>query len=389
VDAPTDAAAAKKGETSLPDGPQVRSLIDQARQARLRGDIDEQNRIFDQLVEASRTGFLSQNVELSVSILRQILDLDPRYPRALFTLAEIYRQVNPVWATEYYNRYLRENPNDPAALFGRGTSYLARNAFSLAIRDLKRLIDELDPDNVPAMANLAMALAQKSAEQGNNDEMYRQALEYMSRAVETARRDDNPQSLTMLPDLLYRLAKMNFGYQQAVMQRAGQPDWTAVIGQYDAAIRVSSQMSASAPVNRQFVDQLRACYDGLVEVYHVISERSPNDPQPYIAMAQLSEARMEVEQRRSQILATEYLKRATEVAPNDGALRMILAERGYMKLGMVSEAIVEVDAAIQMDPANAAKYQAVRAKFVATTQPTSSPADTSESPSAPAPTVAQ
>jgi len=376
-------------EQAIPQKPEprrIRALMDNARQAILRGDDRQANSIFDQLTEIAREGFAVNDVATSVSVLRRVLDLNPRHPAALFNLAEIYRQTDqPIWAVDYYNQYLQEVPNDPAALFGRGSCYLLRGHYSLAIADLHRLVEELDPKNVSALANLAVALASRAEQKGQNPAMYERAITRMTQAVRFATQADDPETYDMLPDLFYRLAKLNFVYQQLLEQGPGGADYQIPLDYYKQALALNAEALMTEPTNALILDRMGLCYDGLMEIYHLQSERDPKNITAYLELAGLADRRAKIEVHRAAILALEFLKKAVEVKPDDVALHVKLARNGYSPLGMFDKAIAEIQEAMKLDPKNKKGFQELINGYMKTRAATQRAASRPRSPTGAAP----
>ena len=353
---------------------QVRGLVDKAREATLKGDTKLADKYFSELVKLARDSYQRRDVDLSASILRRVLDINPNHPDALFTLAELYRVTNPVWAVDYYNQFLRISPTNAKALFGRGSCWLARQAYALAIEDLKRLVDELDPRNVAGLANLGLALAGRAAEKGYDADMLRDAVEYVQRAVAIAEASQDKELRDMLPELRQRLAKLSFTYQRVLAEGPGGGDYKAPIGYYNEAIRAIGERILADPTNMEALGQLKSCYDGLIEVYHAQVKKDPKDPQPYLTLADLVDARTKLDVRGAYILELEYIKKAAEAAPNNLEVQTRLAG-AYHKLGMVKETLATLDKAAELDPQNKAKYDEIRARLAASTRPTTQPAE--------------
>jgi len=375
LDAQTTQGAAAKSQVQ-----NIRPMMDEARQAKLRGDDYTTHKIFDKLIEMAKAGFATKDFDVSVSVLLNILDLEPRYPGALFTLAEIYSQVgNPVRAAEYYNDYLKINPNDPAALVGRGLCYFARSAYNLAIADFRRLVNELDPTNVTALANLAMAITAEAAERGGHDvRKYDEAMGYMNRAVQLSQQSTDEKMRANLPELRYRLASLSFRRQQVLEYGPEGADYQISLNYYNRAVNNNLELLKSDPTNTKALDILTKCYDGMAMIHHVLTQQDPNNAEPYLALADIAERRARIGHLRARILILEFLKKAVLADPNRASLRIVLASEGYGRLGMIEEANAEIDNAIRLAPENKKECENLRKRLQATTQPAISSKPTGE-----------
>lgn len=390
------AAAAAQTESVEPteepkiDQQQIRVLLDKAREATLLGKTAEAQKSLDELVEIARQGFSIKDSEVSTSILRSILDLDPRHMGALFNLAEIYRHTSPLRAVNYYNLYLEANPNSQAALFGRGSCYLGREAYSLAIADLKRLVQELNPNHIPGLTNLGLATAGRAAEKNYDPEMMKEAVGHIQRAVELAEASpEDPTAQAMLPDLRIRLARLNFNYQKILEQGSGGANFGEAVKLFGDAMKLVRQHVQSDPANPETINLLSQCYDGISGVYDAETQRNPQDPRPYLALADLVLIRTkEVDMLYAHVRSIIYLSRAIQKNPEMANLHVATA-RAYENLARfmavelrmnpqaaVQKAIEAVSEAKRLDPQRADQYDQMVEKLVAATQPAKPTADT-------------
>ncbi len=354
---------------------EVKKLLDEAQQAILRGDDIGAEKYLGQAVDIAYKAWDLGDSATSESIFRQILKLKSDYPKALFGLAELYRRLNPSWAIEYYTRYLRVNPGDPAAYFGRGTCYLMQQAYSLSIQDLKYLVDRLEPNHIQGLTNLALALRGRAVEQNYDPDLFKQAVEYMRRAVEAAKQQANvsEEAKKLLPTLLYRFGRLQFEYQQ-ILAKANpeQADFSGAVQTLEEAIAVAKDIFKADKNNTDAVNQIILSLDALTEIYNALIDINPKNSQAYIELLRLTARKAYALELQMKLLGLEYIKKGIEANNQDTQLWFLLAQQ-YAKLNMIEQAIDAIDNALKLSP-NESVFKKYKAFLVASTQPASQPA---------------
>ncbi len=341
------------------DPQQIRMLMDKARDATLKGNKTQADGYLEQLVEVARQGFITDDLDLASITLRKVLDLDPSFSSALFTLAELYRMTNPVLAVEYYNKYLRANPNDTNALLGRGMCYLGREKYALAVRDLQRLVDELDPTNVDGLAHLGLALAGRAGQRGPDPEMFKEAIQYFGRAVKLAEDRTDAESRAMLGKLKQRYAGLHFSYQMIMSLGSGGANYDEVIKYFADAITTLDKQVGNNPRDIQVLNTLQECYNKLMEVYLAQAEDDLKNPTPYLRLADVVQRATRITIRRSALMSLNYVEQAVEIAPENSVLQHKLMQ-ALARIGMYEEAIKAVDKAAELDPRNKDQFDKLR-----------------------------
>jgi tetratricopeptide (TPR) repeat protein len=346
----------------------VKLLLDQAKEALLQGDEEKANKFLGQVVEQARKAWDMNNATTAEAVFRQVLTLKPDNAEALFGLAELYRRTNPVMAVEYYTRYLQSHPSDPAAYYGRGSCYLARDAYSLAIQDLETLVTRLEPNNVGGLTNLALAYRGRAAEKNYDSDLFEKAVKYMRDAVTAAGNSNDEETKKILPELKYRLGRIIFEHQQILARsQMGEVNFAEAIDYLQQSIQDSFQVSLKNLDNQQALSQMVSAYDALAEVFDAQSQLNPKDPAPYLQLAQLANRRAMIIVRQSRILSLNYLKKAVELDPKNTQSWILLAD-AYAQLGNLKEATVAIDKALELDPENT-KFQEMKKQLISATQP--------------------
>jgi len=331
----------------------VKILLDKAREEILRGNDADAGKYLSELSEIARQAWNFQDVTTCETVFRQILTVKADYPDALLGLAELYRRTNPVWATEFYSKYLQMNPSDVAAYYGRGSCYLTREAYTLAIQDLKYLVDQLSPTHVGGLTNLALAYRGRAIERNRDPELFNQAVEYMKRAVQSAEMMKNdPETLQTIPELRYRLGRLIFEYDQILAAAQREVDYKDAISSLMLAIQSAYQAVAHNPENIDLLNQIIYSFDALSEVYSAQIQLNPKDPLPYMQLAKVIQKKMEVQNRQSLVLMSNFYRKAVEADPKSAEGWLALAVT-YDQLGMKKTAIEAVEKAISLDPDNA------------------------------------
>ncbi len=344
------------------DMSRVKMLLDKAAEEGKRGNDVEQGKYLTELAEMARQAWDLQDVTTSETVFRQILTVKSDYPDALFGLAELYRRTNPVWATEFYTKYLQVDPGNAGAYYGRGSCYLGREAYTLAIEDLKYLVEQLAPNHVAGLTNLALAYRGRAMERNKDPELFKQAVEYMKRAVQAAEMTNDQESQSMLPELRYRLGRLVFEYDGILAAAQGQTDFKDAINYLMQAIQSAYQAAGREPDNSKLLDQIIYAMDALSEVYSAQAQMNPKDPEPYVQLARIVMKKMEIQVRQSQVLALDFYRKAVRVNPN-------VAENWFNmgwtcdQLGATKAALEAVDKAISLAPNNA-DYKKVRERLV-------------------------
>ncbi len=356
------------------DQTRVKQLLDKAQQAILRGDDLGADKYLGQAVDIAYKAWDLGDATTSESIFRQILKLKSDYPKALFGLAELYRRINPSWAIEYYTRYLRVNPGDPAAYFGRGTCYLMRNAYSLAVQDLKYLVDRLQPNHIQGLTNLALALRGQAVEQNYDPDSFKQAVDYMRRAVESAKQQtDKPEIKELISSLLYRFGRMQFEYQQ-ILAKANpeQANFNDAINSLEQSIAQAKKILKEKPDDAQIVNQIILSLDALTEVYNEMIRINPKDTQAYDKLVKLTVRKSYALAMQLKLTGLGYLRKGVQANDKDPELRFMLS-RQYAQMGMIKDAIQQIEQAIKLAP-NTEKYKQFKRMLIASTQPSTKPA---------------
>ncbi len=354
---------------------EVKRLLDKAQQAILRGDDIGADKYLSQVVDIAYKAWDLGDATTSESIFRQVLKLKSDYPKALFGLAELYRRMNPSWAIEYYTRYMRVNPGDPAAYFGRGTCYLMQQAYSLAIQDLKYLVDRLEPNHIQGLTNLALALRGKAIEQNYDHDLFKQAVEYMGRAVDAALQmsGQSKDIKALLPALFYRYGRLQFEYQQ-ILAKANpeQADFSGAIQSLEKSIRYAKALFSEDKSKADAVNQIILSLDALTEVYNAITDINPKDSQAYIELLKLTSRKAYALGLQMKLLGLQYLKKGIEANAQDAQLWFLLSQQ-YVRLDMIKQAIDAINKALEISP-NEVVFKKYKASLIASTQPTSKPA---------------
>jgi tetratricopeptide (TPR) repeat protein len=351
----------------------VKLLMAQANEAMLKGDEARADELLGDIVEIARQAWDLGDVSTSEAIFRQVLNLKSDNADALLGLAELYRRVNPIWAVEYYTRYKAINPSDPAVYYGRGSCYLARDAYALAIEDLQYLVDRLEPNHIAGLTNLSLAYRGSAVEKNYDPKLFEQAVRYMKQAVSVAENSTEPDIQKMLPELRYRLGRLSFEHQQILARaQVEQANYDEAIESLRLSIQEATDMSKKNPEDSEALNQILLGYDALSEIYNTKASQATEDSQPYIEMARITTQRSEVLVRQSQLASLSFLKKAVEVEPKVADNWITLADV-YVKLGDVKNSIQAVNKAISIEPDNSA-YKALKTKLVASTQPSTKPA---------------
>jgi len=355
----------------------VKLLLDKAKDALLKGDEVETNKYLGQLVDYARHAWDQRDVTTAESIFRQILNLKQDYSDALFGLAEVYRRTNPMMAVDYYTRYIKDNPGEPAAYYGRGTCYLSRDIYTLAIQDLQYLVDRLEPNHIGGLTNLALAYRGRAAQRNNDPDLFKQAVKYMQIAVDAAESAKDEETRKLVPDLMYKHGRLTFEYQQILAKAQGsEANFDDSIQSLQRAVVVAQDVARKDPENREALNQIVLCYDALSDVYNAQSALNPKDPEPYLQLAKLSAARAQVMAQESNILSLDFLKKAVDVDPNQPNVWFLIA-KSYVQLEAFNQADKAISKAIKLAPDNA-EYKKLKtmlqAKLNIETKTTTSPA---------------
>jgi tetratricopeptide (TPR) repeat protein len=346
----------------------VRILLDKAREEGMKGNDDEQKKYLGQLSEIARQAWELQDAETCGAIFKQILSVKVDFLDALLGLAELYRRTNPIMAVDYYTKYMALNPNDPSAYYGRGSCYLSRNMYTLAIQDLKNLVVRLEPNHVGGLANLALAIRGQAAVKANDPELFREALEYMVRAVQAAAESKDPDIRRMIPELKYRLSQMSFDYNRILVQaKSAQASYDETISRAKDAIQTAVEISNANPEDRQAMNQILLALDILGEVYGAQIQENPKNPAPYLEMAKLINQKLMVQERDSQLLILSYIRKAVEADPKVPQNWFLLFQ-GYAQLGMSKQALSAIEKALALDPMNK-QYRNVQAELMKRMRP--------------------
>jgi tetratricopeptide (TPR) repeat protein len=350
----------------------VKLLMSQANQAMLKGDEARADELLAEVVDIAHQSWDLGDASTSESIFRQVLNLKSDNADALLGLAELYRRTNPIWAVEYYTRYKAINPSDPAVYYGRGSCYLARDAFALAIEDLKYLVERLEPNHIGGLTNLALAYRGRAVEKNYDPDLFEQAVNYMKQAVLAAENSSDPENQRLLPELNYRLGRLSFEHQQILARaQVGQSNFDPAIESLEESIQQATQMAKKDVDDMELLNQIIFSYDALAEVYNAQALLNPKDANPYIELSRITDSRSAIQVRQSQVTSLNFLKKAVEVEPDVAANWKTLADR-YAKLGDVENAIKALDKAIELSPDNTA-YKADRTHLKASTQPVTQP----------------
>ncbi len=344
---------------------QVKEKIDKARREILLGNELKANKILDQVVDLAYQAWKLKDVTASEAIFRQVLALKSDQIKALFGLAELYRRTNPLWAVDYYSRYLRVNPGDPAAYFGRGSCYLDRGAYSLAIQDLKYLVDRLEPDHVMGLTNLALALRGRAIEQNYDVDLFKEAVGYMERAVKVVRNSSNKKSPSELPELEFRLGRLTFEYDQVVAKsNPKSADYSKAIAAFQRSITYSLAILKTESLDSKdtAINQIKLSLSALSDVYKAETDIDPKNPKPYLSLARISKEQIRFESMLLTVSAIKYLQKAVEVDPSLDNAWFGLAIH-YGDLGMFQKAYESVNKALKLAPDNK-NYMQYRANIV-------------------------
>ncbi len=368
----TDEKQSSDEQQTKADMSKVKILLNKAKEAILQGDDNSANQSLSEVVAIARQAWDLGDITTSEAIFRQVLILKPDNADALFGIAELYRRTNPVMAVEYYSRYILNHPGDPAAYYGRGSCYLAREAYSLAIQDLETLINRLEPNNVGGLTNLALAYRGRAIEKNYDPDLFKKAVDTMQDAVTTAESSDSVEIKKLIPELKYRLGRLIFEYQQIIAKaQAGKANFTEAIQYLEESIQESKKEAKENLNYSKAIDQIILDYDALSEIYQAQIQFKPNDPTPYMQLAKIVNLRSDVLTRQARIIALAYIKKALEIEPSAANNWKALADL-YIQLDNVKEAIKALDKAISLEPANT-DFQTARKKLIASTQPTTKP----------------
>ncbi len=360
----------------------VKSMLDEARKAVFDGNQERAAELFEALVDLAYKAWKAEDQITAQSVFQQILELDPYHPGALFGLAEVHRQTGrSAWAIDYYKRYMKIKPADPEGYFGRGTCYLAMGAFNLAVQDLKHLIMWLDVNHIGGLTNLALALHGKAQTSGGKVDEFRQAVFYMTRAVERASLQDSQEIREELPDLRYRLGTLILKHQKAVaMAQPRSANFGAAIKQFDMAVEGKTEQSRRQPIELSYIEEVLRYVDAKFQVYAILAELNTKlkiqDVQPYMEMAELTKLRTNWIVRQGKILNAQYLEKACQIDPGYAEGHATLATT-LLDLGVVDKALDQITLAVKLDPKNPA-YRQFRQRLItairASTQPATRPA---------------
>ncbi len=337
---------------------EVKKLLDQAQEAILAGNEAKGDQILNEVVDLGYKAWNLKETTMAETIFRQILKLKPDHLKALFGLAELYRMTNPLWAIDYYTKYLQSNPGDAAGYFGRGTCYLQIGSYTLAIQDLKYLVTRLAPDHIEGLTNLALALRGKATEENYDPELYEQAIEYMKRAVDSAvqRVDEDKTLVNMIPELKYRLGRLMFEYQQVLARAKPEDvDYDQPVGILWEAVKDAENLLRENPRDEEMVNKILLCYDALTEVYSAKSKAKENDVDSYLQLAKLTEEKAHMLAYKQHIYGLFYLEEAVKNSDKTPEIWYELAKR-YVFFGMGKEAIEAISKARTLAPQNA-KYK--------------------------------
>ncbi len=372
---PPQSANPSSSEKLLPDMKismdKVRVLLDKAKEESTRGNEQEENKYLAELNTMARQAYDLQDITTCETIFRQILNIKDNFSDALLGLADLYRRTNPIWAVEYYSRYLKDNPSDSGAYYGRGSCYLARDAYSLAIQDLQNLI-RLEPNHVPGLTNLALAYRGLAREKANNPDVFKQAVDYMRQAVQAAESGQDPESRKIIPDLKYRLGVLCFEYGQ-ILQKAqpSESNFEDAIKSLNDAMNSAKDMADADPENVEAINQVLSCFDTLTEVYSALAKANPKDPFPFVRLAALTRQKIEIQNRSALVLMVGYYKKAVDVDPSAADIWGTLAQT-YAQLRNFKGALNAVNKAVTLVPGNQ-EYKKMRDQFIAATQPATRP----------------
>ncbi|MFA5864007.1 MAG: tetratricopeptide repeat protein [Phycisphaerae bacterium] len=356
------------------DTEKVESLLTKAKDALLKGNDSDTNKYLGELTQIAIAAGEQQQYETYENIFLRILKVKDDYPDALIKLADYYRQTNPMWAVDYYGRYLEVNPGNADAYYGRGSCYLTRGSYTLAIADLRYLVERLKPKDIGGLTNLALACWGRAGEI-NDPELYKQAVGYMKSAVQAAQETKNPEMQKKLPELKFRLGKLLLDYNNKVLGKAQSSEQKAnlfeAIDILEHAIQEAKKAINHDMEGRQNLRQALLCYDVLSDVYTAMISMNPKDPAPYLQLAQITREKAALQLKESQILALNFYLKAVD-ADTKRPENLILLAKGYNELGQSKKAILTMDQAIKLVP-DSKEYRKMRTQFVASTQPTTKP----------------
>lgn len=344
-----------EGKAALQDSQismeEIQKLLNEAQQAILKGDEIKANEILDNVIEEGYKAWKLKLITTAETIFRQVLKLKPDNLKALFGLAELYRMTNPLWAIDYYTRYLQANPGDPAGYFGRGSCYLQTGSYTLAIQDLKYLVTRLAPDHIEGLANLALALRAKAVEENYNPDLYKEAIEYMRQAVAAAtqRARENQQIIFAIPDLKYRLGRLIFEYQQIISKvNPEQADFQGAIEAFNAAINDAKIILRAQPRNESMVNQILLAYDALTEVY-LNESKLKKDANIYKTLAKLAESKANMLAYSQYLKSLYYFENASKLNDKDPETWFEMAKK-YAFFGIYNQAKEAIDKALTLRP---------------------------------------
>lgn len=358
-------SATKSGEAEQ----QMRVLIEKARAASIRGDSAEAERHLSSLVDLAYTLYDMENYELAESVLNQVLMLRSDYGKALFALAELYRETHrPQWAVARYTAYLKGNPADPKAWFGRGTCYYTRGVFDLAIHDLAYLVEKLQPKHVLGLANLAFSYRAKSAKENNDLELFEKGVGCVNRAVEAAQDSTDEEIQGMLPELRYYRAQF-LAEREGIISKSRPKDvnFTDAKAAYEDAMRTANLALREDPRDLNAISILDLCYSGLGRIYAIEAQLDPKDPEPHMKLAQLTQMRSRLKVHRDRVIELQYIEQAVAIVPTNARYHALRAQ-ALMGIGSVDAALQAIGQARKLDPSNE-DYRTFETRLRQSTQP--------------------
>jgi TolB-like protein/tetratricopeptide (TPR) repeat protein len=127
---------------------------------RLERSPTQSSEAYDIYLQSRRTSVVTRDsVMRAISLLKQAVDLDPKYAEAMADAAYLMRQLGSEESLPWAQRALAVDPDLAKGHQALATAYAQKGQFAKSRAEYKRSI-ELDPGDTFAMTNLSMVLAQ-------------------------------------------------------------------------------------------------------------------------------------------------------------------------------------------------------------------------------------
>lgn len=368
--------ANQAGATSATPQVGPETLLGQAEQLVLEGQLGEADRVLNDVVDLGYQRWQEGYFEAASNIFERCLRLRPDHLSATFALAEVYR-LRGRWlrAIGPYTRYLQNLPNDANALYGRGYCHLQAGNLDSAITDFLTVTTELLPTHQESLRALALAYRNRGM-QTRSIEDFTNSIQTMERALEARRREGRespPVERVHNLQGLYgtKLERLQLMFDEQPDDPTFETDLDKVSREMEQVMQEAYELVINNPDSRGVLDRANTLLDIVDDVYTLRAEhyarqadiaaeqgyqRSVQQNHDMLAQAlatraELTAARMEFAQRAVLLDSAQMLTEAIEYNDNRAEYHIGLINT-LLSLGARDMAMERMDTAITRFPEN-------------------------------------